>query len=102
MKKLTVRQAILNIYQEDNDIVNDRTKLLASVWRELGWNGFKSLEKNLIYLPSAETITREARSLISKGIIKLSPQEANRRFTAYEQKVAEYSNKVSKDVKTTR
>lgn len=96
MSKETIKKIILDLYEEDNDIVNDRTKVLASVWRELGWSGFKSLERNLINTPSAESITRSLRGLISTGKVKLSAQEANRRFGSYEAYVEYYSSNKKK------
>lgn len=83
MNKEKIRNTILRLYEYDPDIVNDRTKLLAKVWREFGWNNLYSLETNLSRVPSAESVSRRLRDLHQEGLIKYSDDELERRTDAF-------------------
>lgn len=83
MNKTKLERTILSIYYADKNIVNDRTALLASVWRAYGWSDHRSLEDNLSKVPSAETITRRLRKLHEIGKIVYSEKESDRRYQAF-------------------
>lgn len=83
MNKSKIRNIVLECYYEDNNVVNDRTALIAAVWRKSGWDDSRSLEENLMRVPSAESITRRLRELHQEGLIEYSSDELERRTEAF-------------------
>lgn len=90
MNKAKVQQTTLLAYMDNKDIVNDRTALLAEVWRRYGWNDSQSLEENLRKVPSAESVSRRVRELHELGMIQYSQKELERRDEAFKNEVEEH------------
>lgn len=83
MNKSKIRNLVLECYYENNNVVNDRTTLIAAVWRKCGWDDSYSLEENLQRVPSAESITRRLRELHEEDLIVYSSDELERRIEAF-------------------
>ena len=94
MNKGKVQNIIIQCYEDDTDIVNHRTALLAKVWRIYGWSDSRTLEYNLEHLSSAETVSRCLRSLHEAGVIKYSDEELKRRDNAFKSEQAEHSTHI--------
>ena len=80
---LTAKQAlILDIINNNPEVQNDDTSLIASVWRAQGWDDNKRLEDNISRVMHPETITRRRRELFNMGLIEYSDKAMKTRMEA--------------------
>ena len=91
MNKDKIRDLILDLYETDPDVVNDRTLLLQRVWYRCGWNDFKPMLHNLPLMPSAETVSRRLRELHEEGLIIYADTELERRTDAFKRELDEHT-----------
>ena len=94
MNRRKIESIIIECYEHDKDIVNDRTALLAQVWRKYGWSDERTLEQNLSKLPSTESVSRCLRALHEDGVVQYSEEELQRRTKAFEAEQAEHSTHI--------
>lgn len=78
-----LRDEIVSIYHEDNNVADDDKLLISKVWARHGWNNGYSLYENLRMVPSAESIRRTRQKLVAEGLMKTSDEATEKRFVAY-------------------
>ena len=90
---LTAKQAlILDIINNNPEVQNDDTSLIASVWRAQGWDDNKRLEDNISRVMHPETITRRRRELFNMGLIEYSDKVMKDRTEAYKSEQDNHSD----------
>lgn len=75
----TKQQLVLRIITSDNDIANDDTRLIATIWRYEGWDDNVTLEENLKTVSNPSSIKRARRKLHELGLIEYSDEADARR-----------------------
>lgn len=81
LNSIYLRNKIISLCEADPNVACNDSLLVSLIWKEEGWDKYKTIYENLTHCSNSQTILRVRRKLAEEGLIKVDESTRKRRKT---------------------